>query len=68
MPLIETPEHEQFRQMVRRFVKDEIAPNVEQWEHDKGFPAHDLFGKMGALGMLGSSYPEEYGGVGGDYL
>ena len=63
-----TPEHEQFREMVRRFVKDEIAPNVEAWEAAKQFPAHELFPKMGALGMLGPSYPEEYGGVGADYL
>lgn len=63
-----TPEHEQFRDMVRRFVKDEIAPNVEAWEQAKQFPAHQLFPKMGELGMLGPSYPEEYGGVGGDYL
>ncbi len=54
--------------MVRRFVKDEIAPHVEEWEAAKQFPAHELFPKMGELGMLGPSYSEEYGGVGGDYL
>ena len=68
MSLTFTPEHEQFRQMVRRFVKDEIAPKVEEWEADKIFPAHQLFSKMGALGMLGPSYPAEYGGAGVDYL
>ena len=63
-----TAEHEEFRQMVRRFVKEEITPNVEAWEAAKQFPAHELFPKMGALGMLGPSYPSEYGGVDGDYL
>ena len=67
MALTFTPEHEQFRETVRRFVKDEVAPNVEKWENEKLFPAHELFPKMGELGMLGPSYPEEYGGVGGDY-
>ena len=63
-----TPEHEEFRRMVRRFVKDEIAPNVEAWEHAKAFPAKELFPKMGELGMLGASYDPEYGGVGADYM
>lgn len=67
MSLTFTSEHDQFRQMVRRFVKDEIAPNVERWEQDRLFPAHELFSKMGQLGMLGPSYPEEYGGAAGDY-
>lgn len=63
-----TAEHEEFRRMVRRFVQDEIVPNVERWEEEKAFPAHELFPKMGALGILGASYPEEYGGAGVDYL
>lgn len=62
-----TAEHDQFRQTVRRFVKDEISPNVDRWEANKEFPAHKLFPRMGELGMLGASYPEEYGGAGADY-
>ena len=43
-----TQEHEMFRQMVRRFVEEEINPHVEEWEEAGIFPAHDLFKKMGA--------------------
>ena len=63
-----TAEHDQFRQTVRRFVKDEITPHVDKWEAAKEFPAHKLFPRMGELGMLGASYPQEYGGVGADYM
>jgi citronellyl-CoA dehydrogenase len=62
-----TQEHEMFRQMVRRFVEEEINPHVEEWEEAGIFPAHDLFKKMGDLGMLGLTYPEEYGGQGLDF-
>ncbi len=63
-----SPEHEQFRQSLRRFVAQEMNPQVEKWEADRQFNAHELFPKLGALGALGPSYPEEYGGGGGDYL
>jgi citronellyl-CoA dehydrogenase len=62
-----TPEHEMFRQMVRRFVQEEINPHVEDWEEAGIFPAHALFKQMGDLGMLGLTYPEEYGGQGLDF-
>ncbi|MFQ5614621.1 MAG: acyl-CoA dehydrogenase family protein [Anaerolineae bacterium] len=62
-----TPEHHLFRQTVRRFVENEINPHVDAWEAAGVFPAHDLFRKMGALGFLGLSYPEQYGGMGADY-
>ena len=62
-----TQEHEMFRQMVRRFVEEEINPHVEEWEEAGIFPAHKLFKKMGDLGMLGLTYPEEYGGQGLDF-
>lgn len=61
------PEHDLFRKMVRRFIREEITPHVEEWEAARIFPAKELFPKMGALGMLGASYPEEFGGSGGDY-
>jgi len=67
MSLYFDDEHNAFRQMVRRFVETEINPHVEEWEAAGIFPAHDLFKKMGNLGLLGLTYPEKYGGGGVDY-
>ncbi|WIG57380.1 MAG: Citronellyl-CoA dehydrogenase [Ktedonobacterales bacterium] len=62
-----TAEHNMFRQSVRRFVQEEINPHVDEWEEAGIFPAHELFKKMGDLGFLGLTYPEEYGGLGLDF-
>lgn len=67
MSLYFDKDHDMFRHTVRRFVEREINPHVEQWEHERGFPGHQLFKKMGDIGLLGVSYPEEYGGAGLDY-
>jgi citronellyl-CoA dehydrogenase len=66
-PMYFTEEHEMFRQSVRTFIEREINPHVEEWEEAGIFPAHDLFKKMGDLGFLGLTYPEEYGGSNLDY-
>jgi citronellyl-CoA dehydrogenase len=63
-----TEEHEMFRATVRDFVESEIEPYAEQWESDGIFPAHELFAKMGKLGLLGVTYDPEFGGGGGDVL
>jgi citronellyl-CoA dehydrogenase len=60
-------EHEMFRQTVRRFVEQEINPRVDEWEEAGIFPAHELFKKMGDLGFLGLTYPEEYGSLALDF-
>lgn len=65
--LIFTPEHELFRQTVRKFVETEINPHVEEWENARIFPAASLFKKAGQLGLLGLTYEEKYGGGGVDY-
>ena len=62
-----TKAHQLFRESVRRFIDQEINPYVDEWEEAEIFPAHDLFKKAGDLGLLGLSYPEEYGGAGADY-
>ncbi len=67
MSLYFDSEHQLFRQTVRRFVEQEINPYVDEWEAAECFPAHELFKKMGSLGLLGLSYPVEYGGGGLDY-
>jgi citronellyl-CoA dehydrogenase len=60
-----TDEHEQLRESIRAFVMRELRPHAEEWEEDT-FP-DSVFRRMGELGLLGLSYPEEYGGQGGDY-
>lgn len=62
-----TPEHYEIRRTVRAFVEKEINPNVDQWEEAGIFPAHELFKKMGDLGLLGVTRPEAFGGMGLDY-
>ncbi|MBN8869991.1 MAG: acyl-CoA dehydrogenase family protein [Solirubrobacterales bacterium] len=57
------PEHQDFRETVRRFVSDEIMPNFEQWETDAIVP-RELFQKAGEKNMLAMSVSEEYGGLG----
>ena len=62
-----TEEHEAIRNTVAQFIDNEINPYCDQWEKDGIFPAHDLFRKMGDLGLLGIAKPTEYGGMGLDY-
>lgn len=60
-------EHNIFRKSVRDFVKKEIRPYAEEWEEAEIYP-REIFKRMGDLGFLGVSYPEEYGGSGADYF
>jgi short-chain 2-methylacyl-CoA dehydrogenase len=60
-----SPEHEAFRKVVRDFAAAEIAPHAEEWDRDHVFPV-DVVRKMGALGLFGLPFPEEYGGGGAD--
>lgn len=62
-----TSEHEEIRRTTRKFVENEINPFVDEWEKSQQFPAHELFKKMGDLGLLGISKPEQFGGMGLDY-
>src|ERR671939_748562 len=59
-------EHEALRESIRSFVLRELTPHAEEWE-ETTFPDW-VFRRMGELGFLGLSYPEEYGGQGGDYF
>src|SRR3954464_13856320 len=60
-----TEEHERLRESIHAFVIKELAPHAEEWEQT----TFDdwVFARMGELGFLGLSMPEEYGGQGGDY-
>ena len=62
-----TDDHETFRATVREFVTREIDPNADKWEADGTFPAHELFKKLGDLGLLGLTYDERWGGGGSDH-
>ena len=62
-----SPDHDQLRTSIRTFVESELAPHASEWERKADFP-DDVFRRMGVLGFLGLTYPEEYGGGGGDYL
>jgi len=59
-------EHEIFRQQVRSFCEEQLAPHADEWEEEGNFPRW-VFEKMGELGFLGITYPEKYGGVGADF-
>ena len=62
-----TADHELFRASVRGVVERDIEPFVDQWEADGIFPAHELFQKLGAAGLLGLEYDPAYGGQGADH-
>jgi citronellyl-CoA dehydrogenase len=62
-----TDEHRQLRDTVAKFVATEINPHVKEWEAAEQFPSHEVFKKMGNLGLLGIKYPEEDGGLGLDF-
>ena len=62
-----THEHQELKRNLKRFIEDEINPHVDEWEEAEMFPAHEVFGKLGALGYLGLTKPEAYGGSGLDY-
>lgn len=61
-----TEEHEMFRKSVRKFVENELTPYADEWEEAEIAPLHEIFKKMGDLGFLGLSYPEECGGAEAD--
>ena len=62
-----THEHHEIQRTLKRFIDDEINPHVDEWEAAEIFPAHEVFKKLGDLGLLGLTKPEAYGGAGLDY-
>jgi citronellyl-CoA dehydrogenase len=65
--VVETDEHRLFRKTLRDLFEREIEPHVEEWEAARTFPAHELFPKLGAVGLFGLEYDEAYGGMGADH-
>ena len=62
-----TDEHRMFRDALRRYLAKEIVPHVEEWE-EAGIVPREAWKKMGEQGFLAMSVPEEYGGLGADFL
>ena len=52
--------------MIRTFGKNEITPNVREWDDNQIFPI-EVFKKLGELGLMGVLVPAEYGGSGFSY-
>jgi len=62
-----TEEQQQVKRSVREFAEAEIKPHLMEWDEDQRLP-RELFTKMGAIGLLGVLFPEEYGGAGMGYV
>ncbi|KWX05330.1 acyl-CoA dehydrogenase [Carbonactinospora thermoautotrophica] len=62
-----TQEHETLRKTVAEFAHDVVAPVIAEYYERDEFP-YDIVRQMGELGLFGLPFPEEYGGMGGDYL
>src|ERR671919_601086 len=56
-------EQKQIKMSVREFAEAEIAPHVMEWDEAQHFPV-ELQPKLAEVGLLGSLFPEEYGGAG----
>ncbi|TDL32964.1 acyl-CoA dehydrogenase [Jeotgalibacillus sp. S-D1] len=62
-----TEEHKMIRKMVRDFAEKEVAPTAAERDEEERFD-RSIFNKMAELGLTGIPWPEEYGGIGSDYL
>jgi short-chain 2-methylacyl-CoA dehydrogenase len=60
-------EHEALRDTVTAFARDEVAPVIGDYYERGAFP-YPIVAKMGKMGLFGLPFPEEYGGMGGDYF
>ena len=61
------PEQQDLRDSVAQFARDVVAPVISGYYERGEFP-YDIVAKMGKLGLFGLPFPEEYGGMGGDYF
>ncbi len=65
--MIFTEEQIMIRDMARDFAQNELAPHSAEWDRKSQFPI-DVLHQMGALGLMGMTVPEEWGGSGTDYV
>jgi short/branched chain acyl-CoA dehydrogenase len=62
-----TEEQEALRQSVREFAREQVAPVIGEFYEKKEFP-YDVVRQMGKMGLFGLPFPEDHGGMGGDYF
>ena len=67
MDLSLSDEQQAFRQAARDFLDKEAVPHRTQWDRDESVDL-EIVPKMADLGFFGLTIPEEYGGLGGDYV
>ena len=60
-------EHEALRATVAEFARDVIRPKIGEFYEQEEFP-YEIVREMGRMGLFGLPFPEEYGGMGGDYF
>ncbi len=58
--------HDEIRQAVRRYAKEQLAPHAARWDRNKEFPREALKG-LAAMGLYGVAIAEDWGGAGLDY-
>ncbi len=62
-----TDEQREIRALARDFAEREIAPHAAAWDREHRFP-HEVFARLGELGLMGACVPVEHGGAGADFL
>ncbi len=62
-----TDDQREIQALARDFARAEIEPHAAAWDREHRFPA-ELYGKLGALGLMGVCVPEAHGGAGADFL
>lgn len=62
-----TEEQEMLRKMVRDFAEKEVEPTAAERDEEERFD-REIFDKMAELGLTGIPWPEEYGGIGSDFV
>ncbi|HEY3734899.1 MAG TPA: acyl-CoA dehydrogenase family protein [Streptosporangiaceae bacterium] len=60
-------EHSELRATVAEFARDVVAPVIGDYYERGEFP-YEIIARMGKLGLFGLPFPEEFGGMGGDYF
>ncbi|GIE32120.1 acyl-CoA dehydrogenase [Actinoplanes italicus] len=60
-------EYEELRDSVRQFAREQVAPVIAEHYEKKTFP-YEVIRQMGSMGLFGLPFPEEHGGMGGDYF